>query len=181
MSRHNVAYKPGGAIGKTLDLTLKMQRVARTPEVVAQASSCTPSPTGLFWQNAAQTAFDQTVVIGSVEKVMWNSYPYDDVRIPHHNDDYTPFIHAARVEGDLCGKEKDVILAYTWVSSLTGDGAFPPLIWTFGNILTVTSPHSEYGNPITCDPGILTVTASLDGSVIGDPITLVLSIIGPYG
>lgn len=50
MSRHHVTYKPGGAIGKGLDLTLKMQK--KPVEVLAEAvdqGGCESPPLLAIW------------------------------------------------------------------------------------------------------------------------------------
>lgn len=88
-----------------------------------------------------------------------------------------PFFYAARLEGELCGRDNDVVLDAVWQSSVTGDSGNGPAIWTNGNILIVTPaliPGAYLEVLAECDPGILTVTATLDGEPIGSPITLEL-------
>jgi len=62
MSRYGVTYKPGGAIAKPLEMTLKMQHVK-------SEENCTPcavKPTGLFWYNPVTANFDSTAETGYV-------------------------------------------------------------------------------------------------------------------
>lgn len=99
-------------------------------------------------------------------------YPYREVK---------PFFYAARVEGELCGRDKDVVLTPVWLNSITGDSSNGPNVWTKGNMLVVSPGLSNDSRLLApCDPGILTVTATLDGVAIGSPITLALSIYGSY-
>lgn len=159
MSRHGVTYKPGGSIAKTFDLDIKMQRVMPAAEL---CPTCEPKPTGLFWHNPETGKFDLTVTIGSVENVIGVTTP-----VPS-------FFYAAHIDGDLCGLDNEVVITAAWPYN-----SFHPNIWTFGNILIV-SPSISNGVMGQCDPGILTVTATLDGVQIGDPITLVITLAGGY-
>lgn len=93
------------------------------------------------------------------------------------NSSYKPIpgsFAACRVEGDLCGRDKDVVLSYTWVDD-SGNSDLPPHIWTSGNILIVT-PETVSCGLASCNPGVLTVTASLDGVQIGTPVILTVGV-----
>jgi hypothetical protein len=158
MSRYGVTYKPGGAITKPLDLTLKMQREIQP----IACKTCTPKPTGLFWQNPANGLFEYTVSLAATDVNGYNPL--------------LPLFLAARLEGELCNRQNDVVLKSTWVCSISEDPINGPSVWTAGNLIIVyfTQPNLLY-------PGVLTVTSSLDG-VITDayPIKLVVTASGGY-
>jgi len=84
-----------------------------------------------------------------------------------------PFFYAARVEGELCGRDNEVVISSVWVNASTGDGSNGPHIWSSGNILIVSADNSN-GALTQCDPGVLTATAVLDGVQIGQSITLTI-------
>lgn len=95
------------------------------------------------------------------------------MQIAHYTKLIAPFFHAARVGGELCGRANDIQLRWSWINSNGINDGNGPNVWTKGNILIVGVGITTQ---ISCSPGTLTVTASLDGVQVGDPVMLVLSL-----
>lgn len=164
--RYPVKLAPGSAAGRDVGLTIKLQR--SKPDCPA-IPECVPAPTGLFWLGTETGRWSEVTAIGSVEAV---SPPGWQTPVP-------PFLYACRIEGDLCGRDRDVVLDAHWVNS-DGGGDDGPCWWSIGNILVVTACPSN-GVLQRCKPGVLTVTASLAG-VFSDsfPINLIIAASGGY-
>lgn len=164
MSRYNVSYKPGGAIAKPLSMAIKMQRITpvkaeQAPAPSGPAPECVMDPV-LWWFDGDST---ESYVIGYVRMEPEGTVPV------------IPFFYAARLFGELCWRDNDVVLEPVWQSSVTFDSGNGPAVWTYGNILIVTHALVPWPYPYVmapCDPGFLTVTASIDGEPVGSPITL---------
>lgn len=161
MSRYNVRYKPGGAIAKPLEMAIKMQRATPSETTAAETPCCIMAPEGPFWVN--QSSGGDYDPVNAIAYLMWNG----DLAFPAGE-----LFYVARLDGDLCGRDNDVVFDSVWSNLEGGPTDCPgPAVRTNGNMLIVTAAvDGVYVGE--CCPGILTVTATLDGELVGSPITL---------
>lgn len=144
MSRHNVAYKPGGSIAKPLEMSLKMQRVIPVAEVAecpaCQACPETPPLVGV-WRDPI-TAWGGTPM---------DLLPDTHLDVSSITDQVFRFITAAEIVNE------------DWV--LTGVAASPLLIDVsalWWDVTVDTFPFiDEFGNTIWCEFSYRTSGTSL--------------------
>lgn len=161
MSRYNVRYKPGGAIAKPLEMAIKMQRATPAETPAAEMPACLMAPEGPFWVD--QPLNGDYDPVNAIAYLIWT----DDRAVPAGE-----LFYAARLEGDLCGRDNDVVFDSVWLNLEGGPTDCPgPAVRTNGNMLIVTAAV-DGGYVGECCTGILTVTATLDGELVGSPITL---------
>lgn len=163
MSRYNVRYKPGGAIAKPLEMAIKMQRATPAETTAAEMPACLMAPEGPFWVEEFYGGGGDYDPVNARVNLIWEV----DRRVPAGE-----FFYAARLEGDLCGRDNDVVFDAVWGNLDGGPTDCPgPAVRTNGNMLIVTAAV-DGGYVGECCSGILTVTATLDGEPVGSPITL---------
>lgn len=160
MSRHNVTYKPGGAIAKPLDLTLKMQRV--TPETECQACSVNAVAEWFI-----EDGFDPKQLADynlSIPVGHWDSADRTQYYTAGEFDlIFDSFIYHARVSGETCGLDITWAVTWQWSGGSPLD-TVPPYVFHAGNHAVVKNcDMGMYVPGASGDTLLLTMTPSVAG------------------
>lgn len=145
MSRHNVTYKPGGAIGKPLEMTLKMQRVTpaalSVPSVPSVECPAVLSSLVAVWLGGDSAPIPVQPV--SIDVSVSSTAAWCDSLSYCYTERSGSFLHVARmVNSDYAtaGLAIPIIIdesACSWGLSWDGEFSAPPPIIISGSTLAI--------------------------------------------
>lgn len=159
MSRHNVTYKPGGAIGKPLEMTLKMQRVTPAAPSVP-AIECPECPVVLSDLVAVWLGGDSTPISGSnIDVAVSSTSAWCESSMYCYTERTGSFLHVARmVNFDYATTGLAVPMnidesACSWDLSWDGQFSPPPPIIMSGSTLAVGYEEGLGSGTLIITPG----------------------------
>ncbi|MFA7269822.1 MAG: hypothetical protein WC073_10800 [Sterolibacterium sp.] len=178
MSRHGVIYKPGGAIAKPLEITLKMQRVKTVapavPDAPVIACPVMPNLTAIWSGPDGSPLYSEPGIPASnVDVAIQRVSTWCDSTASCLTDNSGAFLQMARmVNADVqaAGIAAPLVIDQSkcsWVATWNGGGG-SPLISIAGSALSVA-----YSDGVGL--GELIIDAEFDGTVVS---TLTLNITG---
>lgn len=180
MSRHNVTYKPGGAIGKPLEMTLKMQKKPVEIEAAAPPAECKSPALLAIWVDSSGNPI-WPVTSGQNGQLLKSFFYCDAVGTPYCIDSLTQsFVAVARMvsEDFISSAQSGIAPPPLWIDeslcswSWSWTGATHSVI-TCGSSIVVTFGYQD-GGLYYDTSGVMTITPLYDNVALPPLVLTVL-------